>query len=486
MSTNLIVVAAAIVLVGLFLLFGWYYAGRPGVPQATMPQSGQPASTEAEGGRGGDAATAAKREEEGEPDAETAGVVPTFDTVRVEPSGEAVIAGRAEPGATVNVHAGSEQIGQVVADATGAWAFVTEKPLPSGASDLWISAEKGGTAVRSKQSLAVVVDPEGARTPLVVVQDEAGSRVLQEETEVAATAPAQAGSDAASGPAATTPDMQAGGTGDKPAEAAGDTPAESAGAAPAAPSGTAATPAATPQVSIEAADYEAGGGLLVSGTAPPGATVRVYYDNTHLGDAASDGDGRWQLSAERPLDGATHALRADLIGTDGSRVAARAEVSFIAEVPGEKPAEVAAAGSDGGQKPAGTGETAGSDMAGNATAGKGTTAGKPDQPAQAGGMPGAMTAGEAAGKEMGKSEPGAAATPATPATPAAGQGPRRITVKRGDNLWRISRSIYGRGIRYTTIYKANQDQIRNPHWIYPGQVFIVPRRVGNDGAATDK
>ena len=48
------------------------------------------------------------------------------------------------------------------------------------------------------------------------------------------------------------------------------------------------------------------------------------------------------------------------------------------------------------------------------------------------------------------------------------------TVSRGDNLWRISRRIYGEGTRYTVIYDANQGQIRNPDKIYPGQVFVLP------------
>jgi nucleoid-associated protein YgaU len=47
-------------------------------------------------------------------------------------------------------------------------------------------------------------------------------------------------------------------------------------------------------------------------------------------------------------------------------------------------------------------------------------------------------------------------------------------VSRGDNLWRISQRIYGKGFRYTMIYGANQEQIRNPNLIYPGQVFVLP------------
>jgi nucleoid-associated protein YgaU len=53
-------------------------------------------------------------------------------------------------------------------------------------------------------------------------------------------------------------------------------------------------------------------------------------------------------------------------------------------------------------------------------------------------------------------------------------GPMTVIIKRGDNLWRISRELYGRGVRYSTIYQANRDQIRNPDKIYPGQVFVLP------------
>jgi nucleoid-associated protein YgaU len=47
-------------------------------------------------------------------------------------------------------------------------------------------------------------------------------------------------------------------------------------------------------------------------------------------------------------------------------------------------------------------------------------------------------------------------------------------VSRGDSLWRISRATYGAGMRYAVVYKANQNQIRNPDRIYPGQVFVLP------------
>ncbi|PWC29668.1 LysM peptidoglycan-binding domain-containing protein [Teichococcus aestuarii] len=57
---------------------------------------------------------------------------------------------------------------------------------------------------------------------------------------------------------------------------------------------------------------------------------------------------------------------------------------------------------------------------------------------------------------------------------AAGPAEGRIVVQPGHNLWRIARATYGRGTRYTIIYRANQEQIRDPGRIYPGQVFTLP------------
>ena len=73
----------------------------------------------------------------------------------------------------------------------------------------------------------------------------------------------------------------------------------------------------------------------------------------------------------------------------------------------------------------------------------------------------------------------------TAATPLSGGGspsavvvPKVATtvVSRGDSLWHISRVAYGAGMRYAVVYKANQDQIRNPNRIYPGQIFVLPMK----------
>ncbi|HTE98781.1 MAG TPA: LysM peptidoglycan-binding domain-containing protein, partial [Bradyrhizobium sp.] len=69
----------------------------------------------------------------------------------------------------------------------------------------------------------------------------------------------------------------------------------------------------------------------------------------------------------------------------------------------------------------------------------------------------------------------AAATP-DGGSPSALVLPKTVTavVSPGDSLWRISRNAYGAGTRYAVVYRANQNQIRNPDRIYPGQIFVLP------------
>ena len=53
-------------------------------------------------------------------------------------------------------------------------------------------------------------------------------------------------------------------------------------------------------------------------------------------------------------------------------------------------------------------------------------------------------------------------------------GDNQLTVQTGNNLWKLAESIYGEGVRYTLIYQANLDAIRDPDLIYPGQIFKIP------------
>ena len=52
--------------------------------------------------------------------------------------------------------------------------------------------------------------------------------------------------------------------------------------------------------------------------------------------------------------------------------------------------------------------------------------------------------------------------------------PGTLIVHPGNSLWRIARRTYGTGDRYTVIYQANRELIRDPNKIYPGQILVTP------------
>ncbi len=54
--------------------------------------------------------------------------------------------------------------------------------------------------------------------------------------------------------------------------------------------------------------------------------------------------------------------------------------------------------------------------------------------------------------------------------------PVLYTVKKGDNLWKIAESHYGKGkgTKHTIIFDANRPMLSHPDKIYPGQVLRIP------------
>lgn len=60
-----------------------------------------------------------------------------------------------------------------------------------------------------------------------------------------------------------------------------------------------------------------------------------------------------------------------------------------------------------------------------------------------------------------------------PAQPAAAR-PTTYTVKRGDNLWDLAKRFLNDPYLWPRIYRLNTSLIRDPHWIYPGEILTLP------------
>lgn len=58
----------------------------------------------------------------------------------------------------------------------------------------------------------------------------------------------------------------------------------------------------------------------------------------------------------------------------------------------------------------------------------------------------------------------------------AGEGEEVHTVERGESLWNLARRYYEDPFQWRQILEANDAQIEDPHWIYPGQEFAIPGR----------
>jgi nucleoid-associated protein YgaU len=359
----------------------------PAPPQAAAPAApAPPAAAQAPGQAPGQTAGQTPRPA---PAAEPAPEPPRFDVVRVGARGVAVIAGRAAPGAEVVLLDDGREIGRARADARGEWVILPAEPLRPGTRQFTLLARRGGTEIAGPDMVVVAV-PEPQ--PTIAETRRPAGPGAPPSAPPAASPPAE--------PARTLAEAATPATGTDGAPRQADTPA----AAPAAPSQPLVVllpaaqapprvlqgPAPQQGLALDRVDYDQEGAIRFAGSAQPGATVRLYVNDRHAGDAQANDQGRWALAPDDAIEVGRHRLRLDQLAAAGA-VSARIEVPFQRDRLPE----------------------------------------------------GAVADG-------------------------------RVVVQPGNNLWRLARAAYGRGVRFTVIYEANRDQIRNPNLIFPGQVFAVP------------
>jgi nucleoid-associated protein YgaU len=200
---------------------------------------------------------------------------PAFDVVNVDPSGEAVIAGRAAPNEKVELRDGGKTVAEATADAAGQFVIIPPTLTP-GDHDLTLA------------------DADKAAQPAV-------------SDIVAVSVPVQV--------------------------------AKAAPAAPTNPSASAASPLgmrtlATPapavgsRVAIQSVEADTVGGLVAKGVAEPNATVRLYLNQADLAEAKTQSDGRWSLTIQSGLTPGGYVMRADELGPSAANVIASADTPF--------------------------------------------------------------------------------------------------------------------------------------------------------------
>jgi nucleoid-associated protein YgaU len=103
--------------------------------------------------------------------------VPVFDVARIEPTGDAVIAGRAAPGAVVELLRNGERHDQAVADQSGQFVIVPPR-LPPGNYELTLRSRlPDGTLATSRHGVAVALDQAPSSTGALQSHAEVRSNV---------------------------------------------------------------------------------------------------------------------------------------------------------------------------------------------------------------------------------------------------------------------------------------------------------------------
>lgn len=292
-SRTVVPFMAIVAACGLVLAFAIQHARRE-PPVDTKAATAAPAISPASGALDQGSATLAAAQAEANAAAATPATSPppsdggdsllAFDIARIEATGEAVIAGRAVPGATVELLRNGELHDHTVADQSGQFVMVPPR-LPSGTYDLTLrSKQSDGKQATSKQSVAVVLEPKPTDRPVVAL-------ITPHKPTVVLSQPAA--------------------------------PNPAAGA-----------------VVVETVEIEPGGKLHVSGRARPGAAVRLYLNDSFIAPVTAGADGHFAVTINKGVAPGNYRVMLDEVESNSGSVRARAEVPF--NVPGSVPTQAIA------------------------------------------------------------------------------------------------------------------------------------------------
>jgi nucleoid-associated protein YgaU len=219
--------------------------------------------------------------------APTAALEPAFDIVNVDPSGEAVIAGRAAPNEKVELRDGGKTVAEATADASGQFVII---PPAFAAGDhsltLAANADKGQPAISSP--VAVSVPAQQAKMGVAAGPPEA-------KPSVVAAVPANPNAEPSSLGMRTLA-----------------TPVPVNGA----------------RVAIQSVEADALGGLVAKGSAQPNTTLRLYLNQADVAEAKTQSDGRWSLTIQGGMSPGSYVIQADEINPSGATVVASANTPF--------------------------------------------------------------------------------------------------------------------------------------------------------------
>jgi nucleoid-associated protein YgaU len=219
---------------------------------------------------------------------------PTFDLVRVEPDGAAVVAGHAAPGAKVTVYADAVPLAETVADADGNFVAMFR------------------------------VEPSDA--PRAVTLDAAGPEGTASSDEVVMLLPRAP--DVAAAPAKPAHGEPAPGA----VPAANAEPAVAATAILRAEGVEVVAPEESRGLALASISYSSvPGDVTLAGIGTAGAALRVYVDGELAEEAWIGDDGRWSLALDA-VDAGLYTLRIDELAADGT-VAHRLETPFQRDLP---------------------------------------------------------------------------------------------------------------------------------------------------------